>query len=83
VSAPAPEQSNLKNMSEDPKLEQIQSEAKSLSNFDLLEDVIEMAEGDDYDGLFTPTGRIRFNAFYDELEDRLIQCGFLDEKAAR
>jgi len=68
-------------MSKDSQLKQIQGEAKALSNFELLQDVIEMAAGDDYDGLFTPTGRIRFNAFYDELEDRLIQCGFLDEKA--
>jgi hypothetical protein len=68
-------------MSKDSQLKQIQGEAKALSNFELLQDVIEMAAGDDYDGLFTPTGRIRFNAFHDELEYRLIQCGFLDEKA--
>ena len=44
---------------------------KSIPIMDLLEQTIEMAAGDDYDGCFTPTGRILFNVYYDELKLRV------------
>jgi hypothetical protein len=45
--------------------------AKSLSNKDLLDSVLELATGDDYDGCFTTRGWNRYNIYVEELESRL------------
>jgi len=66
---------------EDLDMMRLKIEAGNLSNSELLDEVIESSIGDDYDGLFTAFGRIRYDVLFRELENRLIQCGFLDEKA--
>jgi hypothetical protein len=51
--------------------QEIDDEAKSASNEKLLEECIEAACGDSYDGCFTARGKYRAKVLYDELKRRL------------
>ena len=42
-----------------------------LSNLDLLEDTLELAGGDDWDGDFTEDGQITYSLLEEELRERL------------
>ena len=55
-------------------------DAASTSNNELLHSTLGLAGGDDYDGCFTFFGLIEYNCFQNELERRLIECGFLSEQ---
>lgn len=57
----------------------MEEEIKNLSNDQLLEDTIQLAVGDDWDGLFTRTGKKRFRLLRQELERRLKEIKFLIE----
>lgn len=46
---------------------------ESLSNRKLLDETLELAAGDDYDGCFTTRGRIVFDLLQTELECRLSE----------
>jgi len=54
--------------------------AALLSSPYLLERVIELTQGDDWEGALTPSGRAELVACQDELEKRLIACGFLEKE---
>jgi hypothetical protein len=50
---------------------------EALSNDMLLEEVLNLAGGDDYDGCFTSRGRRDYERLLTELESRLLKIGFL------
>lgn len=50
----------------------------ALSNEELLEDCIELAGGDDYDGCSTPGGDKVYQMLREELFTRLRVCHFLE-----
>ena len=50
---------------------EILEKIKRLNNKDLLEETLELAAGDDYDGNFTPRGRFKFENLLLELKGRL------------
>lgn len=53
---------------------------KSLSNLEILSEVISLSSGDDYDGCFTTRGGAAiYNAAKEELKDRLVKSGFIVE----
>lgn len=49
----------------------IDTNAKQLSNDDLLDATLTLAQGDYYDGGFTPIGEYRYGVLEDELKRRL------------
>ena len=49
----------------------------NLSNTDLLDEVISLAAGDDWDGMFTKEGEWEFQQLKSELNFRLTQVGFI------
>lgn len=49
------------------------------TNAELLQTVLFLAGGDDYDGCFTEEGQIEYDASLSELKNRLIKIGFLNE----
>ena len=52
---------------------------KGLSNDSLLEETLNSAGGDDYDGCFTSCGEVTYQILADELAHRLFSCGFLSK----
>jgi hypothetical protein len=52
---------------------------KLLSNEELLEEVLDSAGGDDYDGCWTNRGWWEYQVMKEELESRLKVFGFLGE----
>jgi hypothetical protein len=56
-----------------------QEEIEALSNEQLLEEVLDLAGGDDYDGCFTSRGWRTFERLKVELESRLLKVGFLEK----
>lgn len=52
-------------------------QVKALSNKELLDEVIELAGGDDYEGCHTVLGSIVYDLLRAELKDRLTTYGFL------
>lgn len=61
----------------------INKEVAEMNNSQLLEETIDLAGGDDYDGFFTPKGTYTFRALSDELEKRLKLIGFLPNKKSK
>lgn len=67
------------------QVERLSFEAKQLalipelSNSFLLEEYTCLAGGDDYDGCYTPHGEKYFGLLREELNKRLVACGFLTE----
>jgi hypothetical protein len=51
--------------------EREQKRVPKLSNTDLLEEMLEIAQGDDYDGCFTANGVITYGVINEELRKRL------------
>lgn len=56
------------------------TEVRVLSNQELIEDILHLAMGDDYDGCFTNEGDFRFCALKTELSKRLLSIGFIDSE---
>ena len=56
--------------------EHFKSNVKTLPNDYLLKEYIDLSGGDDY-GTFTTMGSFKLECLYNELESRLINCGFL------
>lgn len=50
-----------------------------LSNFDLLDECLGDAGGDDYDGCFTADGCVKYALIKQEVSNRLISCGYIDK----
>lgn len=50
-----------------------------LTNLELYDELLNIAGGDDYDGCFTPDGNISYAALHQEMNRRLVVCGFLNE----
>ena len=52
-------------------LEEAEKREKEMSNEELLKEVLWLAQGDDYDGAFTPEGMAEFEFMKRRLEKRL------------
>lgn len=62
------------------KKQQIIEKISGFDNSRLLEEILLLANGDDYDGDFTTEGKFEFSAMKEELSKRLLANGFLKEK---
>ncbi len=56
---------------------EIDEDANSFSNEELLSEVMSISGGDDYDGCFTTRGEYKLKVYKTELEKRLTDIGFL------
>jgi len=61
-------------------MEEFKKQVEQMSNEDLLADTMNLAGGDDYDGCFTLKGLRQFEILENELNKRLVNCGFLKDK---
>lgn len=59
-------------------MEKFKEKVKQMSNEVLLEELLQLAGGDDYDGCFTPIGLRQYEILKSELDSRLLKCGFLE-----